>query len=168
MEKYTNSLQLDYDCNYLDPEKSNSTDFILACINKPNVKNPFHHDKCLNLSIDVNSDTIEGFSNDHSTKGPGVSYTPKGVCHDGYSKDKNGECNIQYFRGRLRDGNWQRGHHNETMHDGKENYQICGKGQFIGLSNGHPVCEQEEQEEQQEVEEVTPYETDTVESFANF
>jgi len=168
MEKYTNSLQLDYDCNYLDPEKSNSTDFILACINKPNVKNPFHHDKCLNLSIDVNSDTIEGFSNDHSTKGPGVSYTPKGVCHDGYSKDKNGECNIQYFRGRLRDGNWQRGHHNETMHDGKENYQICGKRNFIGLSNGHPVCEQEEQEGQQEVEEVTPYETDTVESFANF
>ena len=38
--RYTNTLQLDYDCNYLDPEKSNSSDFILSCINKPNTKNP--------------------------------------------------------------------------------------------------------------------------------
>jgi len=175
--RYTNTLQLDYDCNYLDPEKSNSSDFILSCINKPNTKNPLHYDQCLNTSIDVQEDTMEGFSNDHSSKGPGVSYTPKGTCHDGYSRDKDGYCNIQVFRGRVRDGAWQRGHHNETMHDGKENYQICGKDNFLGLSNGYLLCDKKEEEEgviekiveiDEEVDEeveVLPY--DTIETFSN-
>ena len=166
--RYTNTLQLDYDCNYLDPEKSNSHDFILSCINKPNIENPLHYDQCLNTSINIQEgDTIEGFSNDHSTKGPGVSYTPKDSCHDGYSKDKNGKCNIQIFRGRIRDGDWQRGHQSEIMHDGKENYQLCGQNNFLGLSNGHLVCDKNENEDEEEKEkEILPY--GNVENFANY
>ena len=176
--------QSDLDCNYLNPEKSNAQDILLSCINKPNKENPSHYDLCLNTSIDVHTEeNIEGFANDHSTKGPGVSYTPKGVCHDGYSKDENGVCNIQTFRGRVRDGEWQRGHHNENMHKGKKNYQFCGKQRFLGLSNGFIMCDKEEENEgvkiegvevkiegvevEVEVEEIQPYEDDEYETFEN-
>jgi len=151
-EKKTNSMQIDHDCNYIDPENMNSNQFIQSCIKNPSQENPFHYDKCLNLSIQV-EDNIEGFSNDHSTKGPGVSYTPLGMCHDGYIRNENGKCNILEYRGRVRDGNWQRGQHSETMHDGKENYNICGINSiFLGLSNGHPRCELKENIEEPVIE----------------
>ena len=173
--KYTNTLQLDYDCNYLNPEESNSSDFILSCINKPNIKNPMDYGMCLNPSIDLqNEDMVEGFSNDNSTNGPGVSYTPKGTCHDGYTRDKDGECNIQLFRGRVRDGAWQRGHHNETMHHGKENLNLCGNNTFRGLSNGYLVCDEQknkqgEDEEGEKNSNQIPltYELFTLETFSN-
>ena len=130
---------------------SNSSDFILSCINRPGEENPLHRDLCLNLSIQL-EDNIEGFSNDHSEKGPGVSYTPLGTCHDGYIRDGVGKCNIQEYRGRTRDGDWQRGHSAEIMHDGKENYKVCGKDTFLGISNGHPRCEKNENAEEQVIE----------------
>lgn len=161
-EKYTNTLQLDHECNYLDPEKTSSNNFIVSCINKPKVENPLNYDKCLNTGVDI----IEGFSSDISSKGSGVSYTPKGMCHDGYSKNENGVCNIQNYRGRTRDGRWQRGHHTEIMHDGKENYQLCGNNQFLGLSNGFPLCE--EKEETLKIQDIIPFEKETTETFSNF
>ena len=161
MADHTSQYKLDYDCNYLDPEKSNSSDFLLSCINKPDVKNPLHYNNCLNASINIQ----EGFSNDHSSNGPGVSYTPLNSCHDGYSLDKNGECNIQFIRGRERDGDWQRGHHSEIMHSGKKNYQICGNDKFLGLSNGYMLCSKKENDGGEEEVKVTPY---TIENFATF
>lgn len=165
-QRYTNTLQLDNDCNYLDPEKSPSKDFILSCINKPSINNPLNYEKCLNISqndgwkIDGESikenihwenilkdtenkkiDSIEGFSNDYSSRGSGVSYVPLGDCHDGYFKDENGECNLQSWRGRYRDGDWIRGHNVETMHADKKIYSICGEDNFKGLSNGYIMCE---------------------------
>ena len=72
--------------------------------------------------------------------------------------------NIQIFRGRIRDGDWQRGHQSEIMHDGKENYQLCGQNNFLGLSNGHLVCDKNEEEKEEK--EVLPY--GNVENFANY
>jgi hypothetical protein len=152
VEKKANSMQIDNDCNYIDPENMNSREFIQSCIKNPSQENPFHYDKCLNLSIQL-EDNVEGFSNDHSSKGPGVSYTPLGMCHDGYIRGEDGKCNILEYRGRVRDGNWQRGQHSETMHDGKENYNICGINSiFLGLSNGHPRCELKENTEEPVIE----------------
>ena len=60
---------------------------------------------------------------------------------------------------------------------GKENYQICGKDNFLGLSNGYLLCDKKEEEdgvtvkivevdeEVEEVEEVLPY--DNIETFLN-
>ena len=45
-ERYTNTLQLDNECNYIDPENSSSKDFILSCINKPSISNPLDYNKC--------------------------------------------------------------------------------------------------------------------------
>ena len=165
MADHTSQYKLDYDCNYLDPEKSNSSEFILSCINNPNIKNNLHYNNCLNTSIELLEDGIEPFSNDHSTKGPGVSYVPKGTCHDGYMKDGNGECNLQYYRGRIRDGNWQRGHHNETMHQNKDNYRICDGGIFLGLSNGYLLCDKEDEKGKEEKKEILSF--TEVEEFAN-
>ena len=86
-------------------------------------------------------DTIEGFSNDYALEGPGVSYVPEGECHDGYFKDENGECNLQAWRGRYRDGDWLRGHNVEIMHADKKIYSICGQDNFIGISNGYIKCQ---------------------------
>ena len=94
----------------------------------------------------------EGFSNDHSSNGSGVSYTPLGTCHDGQIRDENGKCIYQEYRGRVRDGDWQRGHQSEIMHDHKEIYKICPTGVFLGLSNGHPVCEKNEDAEEPVIE----------------
>ena len=150
---YTNTLEILNKCNYIDPEKSNASDFILSCINQPSEINPIFDNHCINMSIQVDNDNdIEGFSNDNSSHGPGVSYTPLGTCHDGYIRDESGKCVIQEYRGRKRDGNWQRSHQSESMHDGKENYKICGNGTFLGLSNGHPRCEQNETVEEPIVE----------------
>ena len=148
---YTNTLEILNECNYIDPEKSNSSDFILSCINQPNQKNPIVDNYCINMSIQLD-DGVEGFANDHSSHGSGVSYSPLGVCHDGYIRDKNGKCILQEYRGRIRDGDWQRGNHNEIIHDGKENYKICGLNTFLGLSNGHPMCEENEDDEEQIIE----------------
>ena len=55
------------------------------------------------------------------------------------------------------------------MHDGKENYQLCGQNNFLGLSNGHLVCdknEEEKEEKEKEEKEVLPY--GNVENFANY
>lgn len=150
--RYTNTLQIANDCNYLNLDDLNSSDYILSCINRPQEENPLHYNSCLNMSIQVNNDTMEGFANDHSTKGPGVSYVPLGVCHDGYTKDEKGMCNILEWRGRNRDGDWQRGQHSEIMHDGKENYKICGNDTFLGLSNGYVRCEKNENAEEQIIE----------------
>ena len=139
----TEIIQKDAECNYLDLNKSNSNDILLSCVNNPNKSNPIN--KLFKGSLNT---SIESFSSDMSSIGSGVSYVPKGSCHDGYSKDENGIC-VQKWRGRIRDGNWQRGHHNETMHDGKENYQICGDGQFLGLENGYIKCELSEKNEKE-------------------
>ena len=154
---YTNTLEILNKCNYIDPEKSNASDFILSCINQPNEVNPLFDNNCINMSIQVDNDMdVEGFSNDNSSQGPGVSYTPLGTCHDGYKRDELGKCVIQEYRGRTRDGDWQRGNHTETMHDGKDNYKICGNGgTFLGLSNGHPRCEKNEDAEEQVIEGFT-------------
>ena len=119
-----------------------------------------------------NEDMVEGFSNDNSTNGPGVSYTPKGTCHDGYTRDKDGACNIQLIRGRVRDGAWQRGHHNETMHHGKENLNLCGNNTFIGLSNGYLVCDEQKSDQGEEDKKNSnqipiPFELFSLETFAN-
>lgn len=148
---YTNTLEILNECNYIDPEKSNSSDFILSCINQPNQKNPIFDNYCINMSIQL-EDNVEGFANDHSSQGPGVSYTPLGVCPDGYIRDENGKCNLQEYRGRTRDGDWQRSPFSEIMHFAKENYKICGSNKFIGLSNGHPMCENNEDAEEQIIE----------------
>jgi len=151
-KSYTNTLEILNKCNYIDPEKSNASDYLLSCINQPNEINPIFDNYCINMSIQVDDDT-EGFSNDHSSHGPGVSYAPLGTCHDGYVRDESGKCVILEYRGRTRDGDWQRGHSGETMHDGKENYKICGNGStFIGLSNGNPRCEKNEEAEEQVIE----------------
>ena len=167
MVDHTKQYELDYDCNYLDPEKSNSSEFIFSCINRPHIKNDLHYNNCLNTSIDIPRDSIEPFSNDHSSKGPGVSYTPKGTCHDGYMKDEMGNCNLHYFRGRIRDGSWQRGNHNETMHADKNNYQICGKGDFLGLYNGHLLCDMGKVEDNKKENEKEISSFTEVEEFAN-
>jgi len=149
--EYTNTLEILNKCNYIDPEKSNASDFILSCINQPSEINPIFDNNCINMSIQVDND-IEGFSNDHTSHGSGVSYTPLGTCHDGYIRDEVGKCVIQEYRGRKRDGDWQRGHSAETMHYGKENYKICGNDTFLGLSNGNPRCEKNEDVEEQVIE----------------
>jgi hypothetical protein len=151
---YTNALEILNKCNYIDPEKSNASDFILSCINQPNEINPIFDNNCINMSIQVDNDMdVEGFSNDHTSHGSGVSYTPLGTCHDGYIRDQEGRCVILEYRGRTRDGNWQRGHSAETMHDGKDNYKICSNGgTFLGLSNGHPRCEKNEDVEEPVIE----------------
>jgi len=140
----TDILEILNQCNILNPEESNSEDFILSCINQPNKKNPIQDDYCINMSIQYDQNDVEGFSNDHSSHGPGVSYTPLGVCHDGQIRNQDGLCSYQQYRGRNRDGDWQRGNHNETMHLNKELYNICSSGTFLGLQNGHPICEKDE------------------------
>jgi len=150
-KRYTNSLEILNQCNYIDPDKSNARDFILSCINQPHEINPMFDNNCINMSIQVND--TEGFSNDHSSHGPGISYTPLGTCHDGYIRDEKGDCILQAYRGRIRDGDWQRGNHAETIHDGKENYNICGSGgTFLGLSDGNPRCEKKEGVEEPVIE----------------
>ena len=174
-KKYSNTLQLDNECNYLNPEELNSSNFLHSCISKPHVENPLSYDYCLNAPQPLKKEGIvEGFTNDKPTLGPGVSYSPEGTCPDGFKKDNNGECNIQVFRGRSRDGNYQRGHNHETMHADKENFQICGKDKFLGynLHDGHIKCESKEEsskeESSKEEEEIIPYEKNTIETFANF
>ena len=80
-------------------------------------------------------------------------------------KGENGECNLHYYRGRIRDGNWQRGHHNETMHKNKDNYRICDGGIFLGLSNGYLLCDKEDEKGKEEKEEIISF--TEVEEFAN-
>ena len=181
--KFTNTLQIANDCNYINPEISNSSDFILSCISKPEIKNPNHYDNCLNASIEVKNEIkeeiIEGLENqdenqdenhhssDHSTKGAGVSYTPLGSCNDGYIR-VNGHCHYKLWEGRHRDGDWQRGHHNETMHLDKGNYSLCGIRQFLGLNeDGHVLCGSKKEGGEGEEVEVKPFEEDTIETFAN-
>lgn len=153
---YTDYLEVLNQCNYINPDISNSEDFILSCINQPNKKNPAPDDYCINMSIQMQDDNVEGFSNDHSSIGPGVSYSPLGICHDGQTRDEEGRCVYQEYRGRKRDGGWQRGNHNETMHEDKQLYKICSNGTFLGLLNGHPICEINEDNEENIIEGFTP------------
>jgi len=132
----TEIIQNDANCNYLDLQSNSASQILHSCINNPQATNDGGNG-ALNPSIT----TIEPFSSDMPSTDGGVSYVPKNTCHDGYSKNENGIC-VQKWRGRERDGNWQRGHHNETMHDGKDNYEICGKGnKFLGLDKGYIRCE---------------------------
>ena len=154
----TEIIRNDANCNYLDLQSNSATQILHSCINNPQATNDGGNG-ALNPSIT----TIEPFSSDMPSTDGGVSYVPKNACHDGYSKNENGIC-VQKWRGSARDGNWQRGHHNETMHDGKENYQLCGQNNFLGLSNGHLVCDKNEEEKEEK--EVLPY--GNVENFANY
>lgn len=132
---YDELIQKQGECNYIDLETSNSSDILLSCINKPNEINPITNNKGrVNISI-------EGFSSDMSSVGGGVSYIPKGTCHDGYQKDENGKC-IQKWSGRVREGDLHRDIHNVSILDGKENYKICGNNNFLGIDNsGYLKCD---------------------------
>ena len=67
---YTNTLEILNKCNYIDPEKSNASDFILSCINQPSEINPIFDNHCINMSIQVdNENDMEGVSNDNSSHG---------------------------------------------------------------------------------------------------
>jgi hypothetical protein len=148
MTDYSDILELHNLCNYIDPETSNAQDSLLSCIKKPEKKNPLSDGYCLNLGIEMlDEDTIEGFSNDHSSLGSGVSYVPRGFCHDGQIRDENLNCIYQEYRGRERDGNWNRGHFSEIMHKDKELYKLCENGKFLGISNGYMICEKNQEDE---------------------
>ena len=97
---------------------------------------------------------IEGFSSDISSSG--VYYLPKGTCPDGHEKIDD-KC-IQKFKGRVRDGNWQRSHHHgEITHNQttQNNLNICGDGfTFGGIdSNGYINCSESDKKiEQNKIE----------------
>mgnify|MGYP001219604785 FL=1 len=151
---YEENLKKDAECNYIDFDKLNAHHILRSCINNPNESNPVKNKGSINMSIQ------EGFSSDNASNGGGVSYIPKGSCHDGYEKDEKGEC-IQKWRGRHRDGNWQRGHFVDTIHDSKDNYKVCGENDFLGLDNGYIKCGEGKEEER----EIIGFENGTI--FSN-
>ena len=155
MSLRTEIIENDQNCNYLDLDSMSASQIMHACVNNPQATNEGQNGS-LNPSINM----IEPFSSDMSSNtDSGVSYVPKNACHDGYNKDENGVC-IQHWIGRERDGDWQRGHHNETMHDGKDNYQICGKGnKFLGLDSGYIRCEITEQGKENVKKEVSGWDS---------
>tara|TARA_B100000902_G_C27244301_1_gene881733 strand:+ start:926 stop:1405 length:480 start_codon:yes stop_codon:yes gene_type:complete len=131
--EFSKILETDLQCNYLDLNKKNSQQMLLSCINAP--------DKKYDCPISRGSINIEGFSSDMSSSG--VYYVPEGSCPDGYNKEGN-KC-IQQFRGRVRDGNWQRSHHHgEITHfqTNQNNTNFCGNGfVFQGIdNNGYINC----------------------------
>jgi hypothetical protein len=139
---YTSNIENDQMCNYINPNIHNSHQMLLACINKP--------DNNYDCPITRGSVNIEGFSSDMSSSG--VYYIPEGSCPDGFQK-KEDKC-IQIYRGRERNGNWQRSHHHgEITHNqtNQNNINICGDGFiFKGIdSNGYIDCESSDKTIQQ-------------------
>ena len=57
-KKYTNTLQLDNDCNYLSLDDLSSSHFIHSCISKPHVENPLSYNYCLNVQQPLKNEEI--------------------------------------------------------------------------------------------------------------
>lgn len=140
---YTQIMERDLLCNYVDIQKRNASDIFFDCINQPvkkqeEPKEVVQENKFINTMRPIpesSKDLVEGFTSDMNIHGGGVENRrsgnpdPRGnkFCRNGQGCDYSHASKVYYFN---------------PGTDGAEPYQYCPNGtEFLGVNQqGEIVC----------------------------